>query len=412
MNKIKSLLTFALLLFLTISLLSFHAPTVKGDESRMIYYSGLNGLDDTDVNYYGNVSSNLFHKQGNASLLVEVDGDAYINVANSSVVIPYLPPPPSPPYWNDLTCFGIYAYFSIESACPTIFIAWLNASGGSQVGFREHLEYVEGLGTIMVMSCFYTDGWSGNLYYDLGEYGYTLESLAGAWHWYEIDVWSLDPPIFDFYIDGNNVNMLWGPNPSDPHTWGMSVNFAMSSYLESSTGNLFYDYFRFYEGEEYPPWLIGTAYNIQVTSIPINASVKWDWDEILIYELPHNFSASAGLPHEISATLEVSLADPSIRYLFQGWSIDGSPTTNTSNPLPLFPIADMTLQAIYTSIEIPDVVSLWANFGIGFLGLIMMFLSWFVAYWCHKEGDTAKGVLLWLAMFIIGYGFFTVLLGG
>jgi hypothetical protein len=149
--------------------------------------------------------------------------------------------------------------------------------------------------------------------------------------------------------------------------------------------------------------------SISVSSIPIDASVIWE--DGVSYALPHNFSALGG-SHTISATMEVSVADPSIRYLFQGWSIDGSPTTNTSNPLVFTSSADMTLQAIYTPVEIPDVVSLWANFGIGILGLIMMFLSWFVAYWCHKDGDTAKGILLWLAMFIIGYGFFTVLLGG
>jgi hypothetical protein len=150
-------------------------------------------------------------------------------------------------------------------------------------------------------------------------------------------------------------------------------------------------------------------YNLQVTSIPMNASVSLDGASF--DSLPKNYSILAGV-HTLTATTEVSVADPSIRYLFQGWSIDGSPITNGSNPLVFTPSADMTLQAIYIPIEIPDVVGLWANFGIGILGLIMMFLSWFVAYWCHKDGDTAKGILLWLAMFIIGYGFFTVLLGG
>lgn len=186
-----------------------------------------------------------------------------------------------------------------------------------------------------------------------------------------------------------------------------STPLAWSSYIQTGVGS---DYN--WEGgisnikiyKETP-----ITYLISVSSTPINASVTWE--DAITYDLPHNFSASAGLDHWISATAGVN-ANVTTRYIFEGWSIDGSPTVNTSNPLVFFPIDDMTLQAIYSPVEIPDWSKLWTNFGIGLIGLIMMFLSWFVGYWIHREGDTPKGILIWFVMFIVGYGFFTVLLGG
>jgi len=233
---------------------------------------------------------------------------------------------------------------------------------------------------------------------------------VGNWYWFEIKFFYSGSYTYQQYRNGSAINSYAGVPQFFSASSQVRIGLTHANTNSFPYGFWDIDNIRLANTNEFPPSPTPSIVNVAVSSIPINASVIWE--DSVTYSLPHNFSAYVGISHTIFATMEVSVADPSIRYLFQGWSIDGSPTMNTSNPLVFTSSAGMTLQAIYTPVEIPDVVSLWANFGIGILGLIMMFLSWFVAYWCHKDGDTAKGILLWLAMFIIGYGFFTVLLGG
>ena len=52
------------------------------------------------------------------------------------------------------------------------------------------------------------------------------------------------------------------------------------------------------------------------------------------------------------------------------------------------------------------------NMGIGLIGVILMFLSWFVAWFEYKADNYGEAFLYWLVLFVIGFGLFTVLLGG
>jgi hypothetical protein len=41
-----------------------------------------------------------------------------------------------------------------------------------------------------------------------------------------------------------------------------------------------------------------------------------------------------------------------------------------------------------------------------------MFLSWFVGYWKVQDEEYGEAFMYWLMLFGIGFGLFTVLLGG
>lgn len=404
LNKIKVLLAVCIAFFLITSFMSFQnhvlLPIVKADESRLYWYNGLDNLSSSEIYWSGHVTPSTNWTQGVGAVnMTSPSGTNVFQVSNSTVSIPFVATPPV----DNATTYGVYAYYTGDAnACPTAFVNWVfsNANGSFVIGFRPHY-----FGGDYDIATVFSDPDTPYTYYDTG---IAVSDIANTWNWFEIQLERQYPYSFGYYIDGSFVDI-------EPYFVGheniTNITPALATQYESqvTSGYVLYDYARVYEGEEYPPWLIGTDFNIQVTSIPINATVIWE--DTLQYDLPHNFSASAGLDHTITATTEVSISTNE-RAIFQGWSIDGSPTITTSNPLVFHPYGDMTLQAIYSLVEIPDPFRLWTNFGIGLIGLIMMGMSWIVAYWLHKSDETLKGILIWFAMFIIGYGLFTVMLGG
>lgn len=54
----------------------------------------------------------------------------------------------------------------------------------------------------------------------------------------------------------------------------------------------------------------------------------------------------------------------------------------------------------------------WVNFIIGLIGFGLMFFSWIFGYGLWKDDEYAKAIGVWLGMFTIGLGIFTVMLGG
>lgn len=54
----------------------------------------------------------------------------------------------------------------------------------------------------------------------------------------------------------------------------------------------------------------------------------------------------------------------------------------------------------------------WTNFILGLIGFGLMFFSWIFGYGLWKDDEYAKAIGVWLGMFTIGLGIFTVMLGG
>lgn len=397
MKKILVVLIACLLILSVVRL-----PSVHAGASEVYWYSPLDDL--SEVTYGGTVENSTIHKQGYGSLKLTDSngtGDSYITVANSSVSIPYADPLPAPNQLVNLTTFGIYAYFNQSDACPNEFINWLNASGGGNIGFRPHLE-----GSEMHMDTFLTI--PAYRYYDTG---ITVESLAGAWHWYEISIYTpgnaTTPAQFLYYIDGSLVNgfdfMPIG------QTWSITEAFVGSTYLTVSTGYCLYDYLRWNKGEEYPPYLAGAgSFMLSVSSTPINAT--FTYSDGLVYNFPQSFLV--GTLDMVNLTAVPSVRDNASHIqVFDYWDVQYTGVFYSSSVSFLI-LGDMDAVAHYRDATIPQIEEGWIRIGIGLIGLILMFLSWFVGYWIHKAGDTAKGGIIWFVMFVIGYGLFTVLLGG
>jgi len=392
--------TVLILVAISLAILSLlRLPSVQAGASEVYWYAPLDDLSETS--YGGEVSNSTIHKQGYGSLKMmdtNASGDTYITVANYSVSIPFQSPLPPPNQMVNLTTFGIYAFFNSSSACPTQFINWLNASGGGVVGFRPHLE-----GSVMTMDTFLTD--PTYRYYDTG---ISVESLVGAWHWYEISVWECTPiPQFLYYIDGGLVNGF-DFMPSG-WTWTIAESFVGATYLETFSGYCLYDYLRWNKGEEYPPYLAGAGiFQLDVSSTPINATfVYTDGNQ---YDFPQSFLVSSGSVQTLTAVSSVRDNATHV-HVFDYWDVEYVGLVY-SQTVSVEILGDTDLIAHYRDANIPHVEEGWIRIGIGLIGLILMFMSWFIGYWIHKAGDTAKGGLVWFVMFIVGYGLFTVLLGG
>lgn len=54
----------------------------------------------------------------------------------------------------------------------------------------------------------------------------------------------------------------------------------------------------------------------------------------------------------------------------------------------------------------------WTDFILGLIGFGLMFFSWIFGYGLWKDDEYAKAIGVWLGMFTIGLGIFTVMLGG
>lgn len=150
---------------------------------------------------------------------------------------------------------------------------------------------------------------------------------------------------------------------------------------------------------------------LNLSSTPFNATFTLDGTG---YSFPQNVSVYAGV-HEFVA--ELSRMNPlglpnetHTDYMFDSWTVNGSACYSTNRVLDLSISAPISIVAVYA--QVPRPIEPNYNFGIGLIGLIMMFLSWFVAYWEYKDEQYAEAIMYWIVLFGIGVGLFTVLLGG
>jgi len=137
-----------------------------------------------------------------------------------------------------------------------------------------------------------------------------------------------------------------------------------------------------------------------------NITVPYGIVGIGIYNTPHTH---VELEHENYTIVMRERRDLNKTHyaVFVRWNDTGS----TNNTRVIDHDSEGTYTAIYTVYRGTD-LSDTIIFGIGVVGLGLMFLSWVIArdYW--KQGEYANAVGYWMALFFIGVGLFTVLLGG
>lgn len=94
-----------------------------------------------------------------------------------------------------------------------------------------------------------------------------------------------------------------------------------------------------------------------------------------------------------------------------GWNVVGSPALSTA--LYVSPSHSMEVGTFVSAPAGSSAINEgWYNFGIGLLGFILIFSSWFVAKHLYDNGTYAEAVGYWLIMIIFGFGLITVMVGG
>jgi hypothetical protein len=295
--------------------------------------------------------------------------------------------------------------YSIQYQGPTYGIVWIGNVNASSYQIE-----------------FYPTGWGGEWRYggtfpDGTGFSYSGFSLDTDWHWFEVQIINATPVFqtpmteYQFYIDGVLLD-------SDPTSWESTYTFYPTTFLTSNYGassgyaHWRIDYLRTSKYEEYPPSFIGSGINLVCTSTPYNATFSYGGTS---YNYPQNLSVSFG-PNTIST--ELGRRNPfnlpnetNLNYNFQSWTVNG--TENYSHDLTLT-LEDLTAETTIEAVYSQDTRLFEPNFniGIGLLGLIFMFLSWFVGYWKVQDEEYGEAFMYWLMLFGIGFGLFTVLLGG
>jgi hypothetical protein len=387
MNKIKSLLTIAVVFCFLCSIINFTSK-VNATTPATIYsfeqfnndsnllYSVDTSINSTSDSVFGHSITNVSAIDGNYLNITGIGtnktrwftSSALNNVSKGTTI--------------KNSTFGFWLRPQSSVGDGYFWITVTDANGIGSLGlpvtsgylFQMSYYHVTGLWSYMV-------AWYDGAYHQFIPPGLQYMS-ADNWYWIEFHVYYyLGSYVWSFYSNGTQKGAFsgFGDSPTQSHVYLGYYYYNDNSFM---AGHIGIDNVRFADNEEFPPILLGTPNNVQVTSIPINGSVLWE--DGVVYDLPHTFSAFAGMNHNITAMSTLITSDPSIRYLFQGWSIDGSSTIDTSNPLIFNPGADMTLEAVYSLVEITDYSST-VTFGIGLFGFILIGLSWVVGYHFYKE---------------------------
>ena len=109
----------------------------------------------------------------------------------------------------------------------------------------------------------------------------------------------------------------------------------------------------------------------------------------------------------ISLTMsQISALNQTHNWRFVGWSDNSSDRTKTFNMA-----TSQSCLAYYSLEPKGGDPGGWINFWIGFLGLGMMFSSWIFLKHYWDEDEYAKALGTWIALFTIGIGVFTIMLG-
>jgi len=119
---------------------------------------------------------------------------------------------------------------------------------------------------------------------------------------------------------------------------------------------------------------------------------------------------------------DMALANYSISFP-SAWNFNGSHTWNFINWTDyggggyfyterIIIFTEETQYTVYYSISRNWDPGGWVNFILGLIGFGLMFFSWIFGYGLWKDDEYAKAIGVWLGMFTIGLGIFTVMLGG
>jgi hypothetical protein len=404
MNKTNSLLIIGLVLFLMFSCMVSIAPHVNAsatiysfepcdfDSSLIFNHGGTNYTTDSWFNHSigsGGIDNGFLHIGNSAG-----DNSSRYIVSNNLDIFP-----PNANTTNS-GCLGFWFRPKATSGLMSFEVQWID-SYGTYMAFNFVYDYPPSY----VWEYIVTWGTPTNEYQFPG--GWTSLTV-GNWYWFEIKFFYSGSYTYQQYRNGSAINSYAGVPQFFSASSQVRIGLTHANTNSFPYGFWDIDNIRLANTNEFPPAPTPSIVNVAVSSIPINASVIWE--DSVIYSLPHNFSAYNGVSYTITAVTPVSW-NASLVYVFEGWSINGSSTINSSNPLVYTPTSNMTLQAIYTFIVISDYSST-VTFGIGLFGFILIGLSWVVGYHFYKEGDYRSMFFWGFLMLIFGYGLIWVIFGG
>jgi len=249
LNFRRNLFPFVVFVSLFIILSPF---LVKGDMSKMQWYTPLDNINEAEATEGSIISfskDEINKKQGTSSILFVASsgyGEAYVRNITETII--YSEPP-------DASTLGFYAKFTEP---PNILAIWLNGTSfpSGYVGFMISSNN---------LSVCYNNLHTATIYDDTN---ITLASLYNTWHWYEIEVYQLSPPIIKFYIDGVLIDTMEYAGDE----WVLYPCIQTGSY-DWKYAKWWLDYLRIYEGEEYLPYLpsgVEVPNQVDITQIPMN----------------------------------------------------------------------------------------------------------------------------------------------
>jgi hypothetical protein len=285
---------------------------------------------------------------------------------------------------------GMWIYFETQTSSVAFGYSYIvDLTNGYNFG----LEWAYTDSTHMMLSTVIDSGSGGN-----------IQNLAsGNWYWVEICLKRSTSYLYE-RINGTDVGGgSW-------HTFSTAKNWIQFQRTAGSVPIMKMDFLRIADNFEFPP---SSPIHLNLTSTPYNAdfaigSTSYAYPQILTYASGSNLTITSELARQnpLHRTNETTL-----NYYFSSWTLNGIQQYSTNRILELNNLtADQTLIAVY----LPEARLLEPNIniGIGLLGLILMFLSWFVGYWKVQDEEYGEAFMYWLMLFGIGFGLFTVLLGG
>lgn len=235
----------------------------------------------------------------------------------------------------------------------------------------------------------------------LGSGGFPTHShplTLDKWYWVELR-W-VNSNTQQIVIDGVDLHDYSGWNVQIDDS-NVQVHIARFSYTYLLKAR--YDYFRITDTLEYPPSNPKSKLEVdtrnlsnQTLNIPFVLNTS-------SFNCPYNESLD-----QASYIMEAlgQWNNKTHIYTFVNWS-DGS-----TNLIRTFTLDEDKSFIVYYTIGVKYDPGGWINFGIGLVGLILIFLSWIVLKLKWKDHDYSSAIGYWLLLMVIGIALFTVMVGG
>lgn len=258
-----------------------------------------------------------------------------------------------------------------------------------------------GTGHYMSMSIGYTSSWV--LIYAVNGAGGSSTTTVGltinSWLWLEMCLNTTN--LQTFYINGTGIGSKAGYGLS----MGSNCRTLLAYASGASIGEYRMDYLWLSNEEDYPPPFPEQSLTIlcidQATGLNFSLPVYFNGS---LHYSPHSENVTY-LQNVTIRILEIREYNKTHSYVFKNWA-DGSKSSTRT----YFMDSDQSATAYYLLVRKWDPGG-WINFGIGLLGLLMMGASWLFLYHFWTSKEYAKALVVWIALFIVGFGFFTVMLG-